>query len=40
MKERKPVVYGAGLLMKVRGVNVETTEGLQASEGLMGARLP
>lgn len=39
-RERKPVVYGAGLLMMVRGVNGETTGGLLACDGPMGVQLP
>lgn len=39
-RERKPVVYGAGLLMMVRGVNGETTGGLLGCEGPMGVQLP
>ncbi len=39
-RERKPVVYGAGLLMMVREVNGETTGGLLTREGPMGVQCP
>lgn len=39
-QERKPVVYCAGLLMAVRGVNRDTTGGLLAHEGPTGVQLP